>query len=275
MKNDNHVPVATLDPDVVWYYKRGREATRLARNCRLEEARTRHILARRLPKAPQTIVDVGGGAGAYAFWLTSLGYRVHLVEPVALHLEQADTTARQTGVSLGGLRQADARNLPFDAALLLGPLYHLTDRSERIAALREAHRVLRPGGMVFAAAIGRYSMAVDGFFRDLISDPSFVETMRRSTRGGQHRNPGRTSGLFTTSYFHRAEELQEEVAASGFTGIELLAIEGAWPCIPDFERKWQDARFRALLMETIEQMESDLSVVGLGGHIMAVGRRPG
>jgi ubiquinone/menaquinone biosynthesis C-methylase UbiE len=252
----------------------------LAKHCQLEEARTRQIIARRLDDAPQTIVDIGGGAGAYAFWLATLGHKVHLVDPIDLHLEQANAAAERMGIRLEGVHRADARQLPFeearfDAALSLGPLYHIPDREQRIVALRETHRVLSPGGVLFAAAIGRYSMAVDGFFRNLIVDPVFRETMQSSTRTGQHRNPARQDGLFTTSYFHRPNELREEVAESGFTEVELLAIEGPWSCIPDFERKWRDAEFRALLMETIEQMESDPTIVGFGGHIMVVARKSG
>ena len=57
----------------------------------------------------------------------------------------------------------DARNLELpanlaDAVLLLGPLYHLTDHSQRIKALREAHRILKPGGVIFAAGISQFCL---------------------------------------------------------------------------------------------------------------------
>jgi len=39
--------------------------------------------------------------------------------------------------------------------LMLGPLYHLTEPADRHQALREAHRVLGPGGLLAAAAISR------------------------------------------------------------------------------------------------------------------------
>lgn len=268
-----------VDPEIDWYYRKGHEATRLATRCQLEEARTRRIIEKRLPEGPQDIVDIGGGAGAYAFWLAAQGHAVHLVDPVDLHISQARTIAKESKLRLQGLYRADASSLPFpdemfDAALSFGPLYHVTERENRIATLREAYRVLRPGGTLFAAAINRYAMAIDGFFKGYVADALFEETMKTSTRDGQHRNPMRRDGLFTTAYFHRPEELGSELEKSGFRQIELLAIEGPWPCIPEFERKWNDHRFRALLMDVIEQMEADPTVIGFGGHLMAVGRRP-
>ncbi|MFI8308933.1 class I SAM-dependent methyltransferase [Streptomyces sp. NPDC085927] len=51
--------------------------------------RIRELLSRSLPLAPATVLDVGGGPGAHARWLTAEGYHVHLVDPVQRHLDQA------------------------------------------------------------------------------------------------------------------------------------------------------------------------------------------
>ena len=55
------------------------------------------MLRRHLPGPPATVVDVGGGAGVHALWLSSLGYDVHLSDPVPLHVEQAKADARKAG----------------------------------------------------------------------------------------------------------------------------------------------------------------------------------
>lgn len=34
-----------------------------------------------LPSPPAVVADVGGGTGPYSFWLASLGYKVHLIDP--------------------------------------------------------------------------------------------------------------------------------------------------------------------------------------------------
>ncbi|HVE78435.1 MAG TPA: hypothetical protein VNA89_06225, partial [Gemmatimonadaceae bacterium] len=73
--------------EVARYYARGLEAERLAAGAgQLELLRTQDVLRRVLPAPPATIADVGGGPGVYSRWLAELGYAVHLVDPVALHL---------------------------------------------------------------------------------------------------------------------------------------------------------------------------------------------
>ena len=130
------------------YYERLGETTRLddGANGRLEFLRTWDILTRALPSPPGRIVDVGGATGVYAGPLARAGYDVTVVDPVPAHVAASQALPGVSAV-LG-----DARSLSIsgeaDAVLMLGPLYHLTERADRLAAWREAARVLRPGGVV-------------------------------------------------------------------------------------------------------------------------------
>src|SRR5579859_3921474 len=74
----------------------------------LEQARTRELILRHLPPAPATIVDAGGGAGAYACWLATIGYQVHLIDPVPKHVEQArEAFSQQPQYSLASAEVGD------------------------------------------------------------------------------------------------------------------------------------------------------------------------
>ena len=158
------------ETELLAYYSRGEERDRLAAGGgQLEFLRTTEIILRRLPPAPARVADIGGGPGRYALWLAALGYQVEHRDLMPLHVRQLETDA----ASLDGLRTAvsDARDLDLDdasvdAVLLLGPLYHLRRRPDRIGALTEARRVVRPGGPVFAAAISRWAPRIDGELRD-------------------------------------------------------------------------------------------------------------
>jgi ubiquinone/menaquinone biosynthesis C-methylase UbiE len=131
--------------EIVSHYTAVPEDSRLRSGWgQLEFERTRELILRHLPPAPRTVLDAGGGAGIYSAWLGSLGYEAHLIDIVPAQVE----TARRT-VGIASAEVSDARRLSrgdesVDAVLLLGPLYHLVARSDRIAALREARRVLRP-----------------------------------------------------------------------------------------------------------------------------------
>jgi len=113
----------------------------------------------------------------------------------------------------------------YDAVLLLGPLYHLTDRTDRVGALAEARRVTRPGGIVAAAVISRYASTFDGFFRGFIDTPGFTALMTDDLTG-QHRNPGSDPGFFTTVYFHDRVGIASEITDSGLRLQDPLPIEG-------------------------------------------------
>ncbi len=111
----------------------------------LEYARSKAIVSRYLTKDGMEIADVGGAAGEYSFWLAGRGHRVHLLDLVPKHIEQAKARSRDEGIALASYACADARNLPYgdnsmDLLLLMGALYHLQERDARMECLREAFR---------------------------------------------------------------------------------------------------------------------------------------
>ena len=141
------------------YYESYDEEGRLARaSGALEFARVQELIGRFLAPPPRVVLDVGGGPGRYACWLAASGYEVHLLDPVPRHVEQGRAaSAAQPEHPLASVTEGDARALPYeaesaDAVLLMGPLYHLPERAQRLAALGEAHRVLKPGGILVALA---------------------------------------------------------------------------------------------------------------------------
>jgi ubiquinone/menaquinone biosynthesis C-methylase UbiE len=267
--------------EVLGYYALGLEQERLeAGYFPLERARTQELILRHLPPAPGVVLDVGGGAGAYSFWLADAGYEVHLVDPVPLHVEQAEATSRgRTSGRLASARKGDARALAFadasaDAVLLLGPLYHLTGREDRLRALGESLRVLRPGGWLFAAAISRFASLVDGLRGPLFDDDAFAGIVERDLRDGQHRNDTAEVRYFTSAFFHHPVELAQEVAEAGFALDDVFALEGPGAEMPDFARRWADPAARERLLAFLRRVETEPSLLGLSPHLLAVARRP-
>ena len=173
---------------VVQHYESIREENRLAEGLgQLELVRTQEILRRFLPAPPAKVVDVGGGPGVHARWLAEDGYQVHLVDLTPRHLTIAEMElGRRITTEVGDARALAQPDNTFDAALLLGPLYHLTSRTDRVQVLSEAARVVRPGGIVAAAAISRFASLFDGLARGYLFDRRFKAIVERDLSDGQH-----------------------------------------------------------------------------------------
>lgn len=268
-----------IPEEIEGHYQQAVEAERLAaEQGEMERLRTQQILARELPPPPAVIFDVGGAAGVYAIPLAKQGYRVHLSDPVGLHLEQARARAEAAGVALASIVEGDARKLDAatgtaDAALLLGPLYHLVERSDRLRALREAQRILKSGGILFAAAISRFASLIDGLARGFFKDPVFRKIVADDLASGQHRNPTGNDDYFTTAFFHRPEELDAEIREAGFEEVRVLAVEGPIWSAAQFSGAWEDQVQRKELMEFLLLVEREPSVLGASAHLLAVGKR--
>jgi ubiquinone/menaquinone biosynthesis C-methylase UbiE len=265
-----------IPKEVEAHYLETRESERLSgAHGELEWLRTLEILARALPPAPALIFDIGGAAGAYAFPLSERGYVVHLIDPVDIHLEQAKARSTSSGIKLGSITKGDARRLTAssnsaDAVLLLGPLYHLVERSDRLMALREARRILKPQGVLIAAAISRFASLIDGLARGFFSDPEFRKIVAGDLATGQHRNPTNQAAYFTSAYFHRPEELAAEIRESSFADCQIFAVEGPVWSTSHFGEAWDDPVQRKTLMEFLSLIEREPSAHGASAHLVAV-----
>jgi ubiquinone/menaquinone biosynthesis C-methylase UbiE len=277
MANTAH-PQQILPEDIMAYYREGKEAGRLFKGIGpLELARTKELISRAIPPPPAVVLDVGGGPGTYACWLAQAGYEVHLVDAVPLHVEQANQASQQQPAHpIASINLADARNLDqadnsVDAVLLLGPLYHLTEKEDRLEALREARRVLRPGGLLLAVGISRYASAHVGLSRWWIDDPVFCQMVKRELADGQHIAPAGRPHLFTRAFFHRPDELKDELEGAGYIHRESVAVEGSGWIIPDFEEHWANESEREALLTMVRWMEKEPAALGISPHIMAIG----
>ena len=156
----------------------------------------------------------------------------------------------------------------------MGPLYHLPEREQRLAALREAHLVLRPGGILVAKAINRLASLLDGICRGFIDDPEFVDIIRRDLAEGQHRGVPGTTRYFTTAFFHRPDQLASEIRESGFRQEELFTVQGPAQFAPDLETRMPDPARRAQLLDLIRLVENEQVLLGAASHIACIAEKP-
>jgi ubiquinone/menaquinone biosynthesis C-methylase UbiE len=269
-----------IDKRVEQYYAKGGERDRLRKGYfQLERVRSQEIIQRYLPKEKKLkILDIGGGCGFYSFWLRKFGHKIYLLDPVEKNIEIARGIAKRKKIKLEAIELGDARQLRFrqgyfDIVLMMGPLYHLTKKQDRFKALKEARRVLRAGGILFGAAISKYAFMMDCFYGGLIKDPASVKIMNRDIRDGQHRNYTGKFDYFTTAFLFHPEALRKEVREAGFRSVEILAIEAFGAHIPDFNKNWHDPKFMRVLLQSIDRVEKDKSLLGISSHMMAIARK--
>jgi Methylase involved in ubiquinone/menaquinone biosynthesis len=264
-----------LLPEVMDYYRRGGERRRLSAGAgRLEYLRTLDVLDRVLPPVPASILDVGGATGVYAEPLAAMGYRVHLVDPVPEHVLEASGRPGVTAEP-GDVRDLPVPDASVDAVLLLGPLYHLTARSDRVRAWREAARVLRPGGIVVAATISRFASLFDGFVKGYVDDPRFRVIVANALADGVHHNSGAEPGWFTTAYFHRPEEPSGEASEAGLTFERVVMVESPlWMTGPHLNQILDNPDTTEALLTMLRRIEDEPSVVGASSHLLTVARLP-
>jgi SAM-dependent methyltransferase len=255
--------------DLVEHYTGSQEQIRLSRtpHGRLEFLRTRELI-RRFLTVPGRVLDVGGGTGVHAEWLAGDGHAVHVVDVVPTHVEAA---ARLPGVTaaVGDARQLSTPDTSVDVVLLMGPLYHLTDAADRIRALTEARRVLRPGGLLVAAAISRYLTLLETGSNGVLR-AGMTESLAAVLASGDYDG----HAGFLPTHWHTAIELAEELRVADLSQVEVYGIEGpTWPAldaagIDDFDALAPAALAAARLVE------QDPLLINTSAHFLAFARHP-
>jgi S-adenosylmethionine-dependent methyltransferase len=239
-----------------------------------EFAVTMLALADYMPPPPAKIADIGGGPGRYAIALAKVGYAVTLVDLSRDSLALAREKAEAAGVALEATVHANALDLSglasstYDAVLLFGPLYHLLVEEERLQAVREAMRLLRPGGSLFATFITRFAQFRWAAYYDatwLARDREYTE---RFLATGIHRHPD----LFTDAYFAHPDEIVPFMESAGLSTVCMVGCEGAVSHNEERVNRLEgdDWAYWAQLNYRLGQ---EPSMYGASDHLLYIGRK--
>jgi ubiquinone/menaquinone biosynthesis C-methylase UbiE len=242
----------------------------------IEWMRSKELVSRALPQAPARVADVAGGTGPYAVWLAEMGYQVSLLDLVPSHVAQAQEKANAARVVVDCV-EGDARALPwaddtFDVVLVMGALYHLQDRDDRLACLREAHRVLKPGGALVASYISRWASLFDGYRYGFVADGRFAAILDEDLSSGRHENAFGHPLWFTSSYFHTPDEIREELASVEFEGIQVLPVEG-FTSVTGVPEDLRTEVGMAKLSNHLRATETEPALIGVSSHLISISRK--
>ena len=242
-----------------------------------EFERTKEIISRYVTGKRQTIIDVGGGTGAYTLWLAEQRHNVHFIDLVPRHVDIVTQKVKERRLTLGSLQVGSALSLPFedefaDLILLMGPLYHLTDQADRLKALRECRRVLKKDGRVLCMAISRFASTMAGFRFNRFDDPQFEAMVDRDLLDGQHRNPVPGSKHLSTAFLHLPSELRQEIDGAGLRCEKVIGIEGPIGLLEQVE-KWfrEKGRMYELAVKYARRLEEEEELLGTSFHLLGIG----
>lgn len=252
------------------------ETRRLTDLAPVEFSITKRLLDRWIPQGA-TIAEIGVGVGHYSAHLAARGCRIHLVDVSQRLLDAAVARLRGAGFTtqvasvnlLSATDLSTLRDSSCDAALLLGPLYHLRELADRRRAVREAVRVLKHGGLLYAAGINRLP-----YFRDLFRESPREAIARREFHeqflrdGGvdpEHAPPLGFGHLTTVAEFR--ELFAELLEPAVFLGVE--SFTAAWqPTLNELPADEVEA-----WLDLVEKTGATPEGLGASDHFLYVGRK--
>ena len=227
---------------------------------RLELISTLQLVDEYFPNAGH-VADVGGGPGRYTIELLRRGYRVTLVDLSENAIAFVRDRLAAEGLRAEALHHTNAQDLSmlatssFDAALLLGPLYHLIAEADRALALSELHRVLKPGAPAIVGFINPWGVLRAG----LTEFPSFY-TAHNDAASLLHTYVKRgEQPAFTESIFLPPPQALQELRGAGFAIVSRAGVEGfasgALDAVERIATEWPDAYDTVcrLVAETCQQ----------------------
>ncbi|PPK65585.1 methyltransferase domain-containing protein [Actinokineospora auranticolor] len=265
--------------EIVSFYEQNADAqwSRFDQTARVEEYVLHRVLDDHFPAEPAVVADIGGGNGRQAFRLAEYGYEVHLCDLTPALVADARTRGARRQVELASAVVADARSLPWpdslaDAALLLGPLYCLTDAADRLAVLREALRVVRPGGVV----VCQFFTRVGGLRWILEAAPAVARNfdwrgfLRTGVFGDAHIPDG-----IRAHYYSTPDEAVAQTREAGWEVVRLQGMDAPAPGTGQSNLARAPRRIVAQWGEVALCLGALPANLSAGTHLLLVARRPG
>ena len=260
------------NPYLIEFYNTYDEDSRLrSRHGSVEFLTTMHYVEQYLtPKA--RILEIGAGTGRYSHALARQGYPVDAVELVEHNIEvfQRNTQAGEP-VTISQGNALDLSAIPdncYDITLLLGPLYHLYTPEDKRQAIREALRVTKPGGILFAAYVISDGCLLDeGFHRGNIDVAEYIHTGLLD--GETFAAKSEPKDLFELV---RKEDIDALMSGFPVKRLHYVASDGCARLLREAIDAMDDETFRLYLKYHFVTCERE-DLVGVTSHALDISRK--
>ncbi|MGL1040402.1 class I SAM-dependent methyltransferase [Vibrio vulnificus] len=257
-----------------YYAKFDEEKRLLSQNItRIEFDTTLSVLEPYIDPA-SNLTELGAATGRYSLHYAQQGINVTAVELVPELVEQLNSNAKRQSLNLS-VHEANATDVSFiendsqDIVLILGPLYHIQSKSDREAVLKEAHRVLKPNGIVAIAYISRFFVAglLAKMSNDLVS-PTVLSDLNES---GLVTSPD-VDPFFRTGYFAKPSEIESLAAHTGFSVENHVATDGYVRFIGQEVNQLNEQQYQAWLKYHLVTC-AEPSLLGSSNHGLVIAKK--
>ena len=263
--------------DIQAFYDRSVELEhgRLDRH-QIERDVTWRYLEKYLPSGGR-ILDIGAATGAYAIPLAKRGYGVTAVDLSPELIDLCGKRVVEEGLgSMVTCLVADASDLgvvtdtDYDAVLLMGPLYHLVLEEDRITALRQAWKKLKPGGVIFSALISRYGIWGNVLRRmpDLLESQALVTLVFEKGRDVE-------LPIWKQSFRGYFAMVDEVVPLHEQIGFKTLVLAGVEPVGTGADESYGslEGQKRQLWLDLLFSISTEKSIIGVSEHLLYIGKK--
>jgi ubiquinone/menaquinone biosynthesis C-methylase UbiE len=213
-------------------------------------------------KPNDKILDIGAGTGKYSIYLYNKGYDVTALELVKHNLRVLQKKEPNIKALQGNALDLKFPDNSFDIVLLFGPMYHLISFEDKLNAIKEAKRVLKPNGLLFISyCANEYAVITHGFIENNIND-----SIKNKLLDNGFKITPKDTDLYS---FVRLEDINKLNELSNLKRIKVINQDGPTEYIKKIINKMDDETYKNYINYHLSICERP-ELLGAGRHILDI-----
>ena len=251
------------EENLINYYNKFNEEKRLnTRHGKIEYITTMKYIKKYL-EPNDKIIEIGAGTGKYSISLSNEGYDVTAVELVKHNIKEIEKKSKKVKTILGNaINLKKIKDNTYDMTLLLGPMYHLITKEEKIKALEEAKRITKKNGIIIVAyCMNDYAVIIHGFRDNFIKKA----IKNKEINSNFHLTPKNTD-LYSRVTIDDINELNKLV---NIKRIKIISPDGPSNYIRNILNKMDEETFNIYINYHLSTCERK-DLIGAGAHTLDI-----